>query len=123
MHAFRRARSLVKRRPTNRFAEPAVSFGDNVRVLPTPETETKGLAGQVGQIYGWTTPSITGVSVIGGVAADVAIRVQFAGRDEGFWFSPELLELIDHAPGTEMVVGNEKWVRNADGSWAEEPPD
>ena len=44
---------------------PEVSFGDNVRVVRTRETEALGVAGRVGQVFGYTTPSITGVVVVG----------------------------------------------------------
>ena len=40
--------------------------------------------------------------VIGGAANDYAINVQLDGRGEPLWFAPELLEFVDHAPGTEI---------------------
>jgi hypothetical protein len=97
----------------------AISFGDNVRVTSTPLTVSLGLAGLTGAVYGETTPSVTGVEVIGGVAADYAINVQLDGRDESLWFAPELLEFVDHAPGTEIVIGNKRMVRSASGEWVE----
>jgi hypothetical protein len=97
----------------------AVSFGDNVRVTSTPLTVSLGLAGLTGAVYGETTPSVTGVEVIGGVDADYAINVQLDGRDESLWFAPELLEFVDHAPGTEIVIGNKRMVRSASGEWVE----
>src|SRR5438128_899357 len=97
----------------------AISFGDNVRVASTPLTVSLGLAGLTGQVYGETTPSITGVEVIGGAAADYAINVQLDGRDKSLWFAPELLEFVDHAPGTEIVIGNKRLVRTASGEWVE----
>lgn len=42
-----------------------ISFGDNVRVRSTLETEALGMAGHVGQVYGETTPSVTGMAVVG----------------------------------------------------------
>ena len=36
-----------------------LSFGDTVRVRPSPATEAKGLAGRMGVIRGETTPSVT----------------------------------------------------------------
>ena len=35
---------------------PQITFGDNVRVRPSPETETRGVAGLLGQVYGETRP-------------------------------------------------------------------
>jgi hypothetical protein len=98
----------------------AISFGDNVRVVSTPLTASLGLAGLTGAVYGQTTPSVTGVEVIGGAATDYAINVQLKGRAESLWFAPELLEFVDHAPGTEIVIGNKRLVRSASGEWIEE---
>ena len=105
--------------------EPAISFGDNVRVLTTPLTRELGLAGMAGQVYGETTPSVTNAEVIGEVRGDYAIDVFFDERKESFWFAPELLEFIDHAPGTEVRLDGvpKKWVRTAAGEWAESDAD
>jgi hypothetical protein len=97
----------------------AISFGDNVRVASTPLTVALGLAGLTGQVYGETTPSVTGVEVIGGAAGDYAINVQLDSRAESLWFTPELLEFVDHAPGTEIIIGNKRLVRTASGEWVE----
>lgn len=98
-----------------------IAFGDNVRVRVTPQTESLGLGGAVGQVYGVTTPSVTGVDVVGEVSDDCAFAVEFEGREEAVWFSADLLELIDHAPGTEITIEGvaKKWIRAADGSWTE----
>ncbi len=100
---------------------PAITFGDNVRVRALPETEARGVAGLCGQVYGETMPSVTGVSVIGQVTRDYALNVHFEGRTETLWFAPELLEFIDHAPGTEVRLDGvpKKWVRSASGEWVE----
>ena len=80
--AFRTRRLLrgVIRQPVAHRV--AISFGDNVRVASTPLTVSLGLACLKGQVYGETTPSVTGVAVVGGAAADYAINVQLEGRDE-----------------------------------------
>ena len=96
-----------------------ISFGDNVRVLSSTETDEKNLSGKIGQVYGETTPSSTSVEVIGEVKDDFAINVSFEDVGSEYWFAPELLELVDHAEGTEMIVGNIRAVRQADGSWKE----
>ena len=98
------------------------SFGDNVRVSAGPDTVARGLAGEVGVVFGETTPSVTGVEVIGVLLTDYAINVHFEHRKQSFWFAPELLEFVDHAPGTEIRLDGvpKKWTRAADGSWIEE---
>jgi hypothetical protein len=95
-----------------------IGFGDNVGVRRTPETEQAGIAGLRGSVTGETTPSKTGVEVIGEVADDFALHVE-PEQGEGFWIVPSLLEFIDHAPGLEMTVGNVKAMRQADGAWKE----
>lgn len=100
-----------------------ISFGDNVRIRSTLETVERGLATQAGQVYGVTTPSVTNVEVIGSLTGtDCAFNVHFDDRNESFWFSAELLELIDHAPGLEIRLDGvpKKWVRSPDGAWVEE---
>ncbi|MEQ8856775.1 hypothetical protein [Gimesia sp.] len=96
-----------------------ITFGDHVRVLSASETDERGLAGKCGQVYGETTPSVTGVEVIGEAREDYALNVFMEDLDSDFWFAPDLLELIDHAAGTEIIIGNRKAVRRADGSWEE----
>jgi hypothetical protein len=98
-----------------------IGFGDNVRVRPTPETKALGVAGQVGQVYGETTPSITGVVVVGQPVGDCALNVHFDGRTDTLWFAPELLELVDHAAGTEIRLEGvpKTWTRCSSGEWIE----
>jgi hypothetical protein len=100
-----------------------ISFGDNVRVRATPETNSLGLAGLAGQVFGETTPSATGVEVIGNVTSDYAVNVRFEGRDGEYWFAPQLLEFVDHAPGTAIRLEGvpKSWVRNQTGEWIEIP--
>jgi hypothetical protein len=96
-----------------------ISFGDNVRVAITPDTERAGIAGLKGQIYGETTPSVTGVDVVGVVSSDFAFNVYFEDLGTDFWIAPELLELLDHAPGTEIHISGApyKSIRQPDGTW------
>ena len=98
-----------------------ISFGDSVRVVSSPLTTKLGFAGFVGQVYGETTPSLTRVEVIGENHQDYAINVFFGNHDEAFWFAPDLLEIVDHAPGTELRIESvpKKWVRVATGEWIE----
>src|SRR5437867_4041985 len=97
-----------------------ISFGDRVRVRSTPETVSLGLAGLVGQVYGETRPSVTGIEVIGGTADDYGINVAFPDKVDTLWFSPDSLEFMDHAPGTEIVIGDQRFVRSASGEWVKE---
>jgi hypothetical protein len=102
-----------------------MTFGDNVRLLSTPETEALGVAGKVGQVYGVTTPSVTGIAVIGNLVGDCAFNVHFEGRTDtdSIWFVPELLEFVDHGPGTEIRLNGvpKKWTRSESGEWIEAP--
>jgi hypothetical protein len=100
----------------------AISFGDNVRVADTPLTASLGLAGLTGVVHGETTPSVTGVEVIGDLISDYAFNVVFDGRDDALWFAAELLEFIDHAPGTVIRIGDKQFNRKADGEWISAPP-
>ena len=93
------------------------SFCDNVRIRRSPETEAAGIAGRVGQIYGETTPSVTGVVVIGEHRLDYVLNVYIEERDESYWLPEELLEFVDHRAGTTMQVGDSAYVRRADGEW------
>ena len=95
-----------------------IGFGDNVRVIATPVTEELGIAGVTGNVHGETTPSVSGVEVIGNLTDDFALNVQ-PEQGEGLWIVPSLLEFIDHAPGTEIIVGDIRAVRQENGSWKE----
>jgi hypothetical protein len=66
---------------------------------------------------------MTGVEVIGGAPDDLALCVKLEGSDDhDQWFEPDLVELVDHDPGMEVVVGGRRFVREADGEWIEDPP-
>jgi hypothetical protein len=104
------------------FPSGSPTFGDNVRIRPSPETESKGLAGLVGNVYGQKTPSVSAVEVIGELTSDYAINVFFEDRHESFWFAPALVEFVDHTSGTEITLDGvpKKWVRTDNGEWREE---
>jgi hypothetical protein len=97
---------------------PQITEWDNVRVIKAPATVAAGIVGRVGQVRGFTTPSATGVDVVG-PHHDFAFGVVFDDDpDENvFWLPPRLLELVDHAPATELRVGGKVGVRQADGQW------
>lgn len=98
------------------------TFGNKVKVKSSPETETKGLAGKTGEIYGHTTPTVTGVEVIGQTNKDFALNVYFGDLKESFWFDESLIEQLDNGAGTEMTLDgiDKKWTKDSNGNWIEE---
>jgi hypothetical protein len=94
-------------------------FGDNVRIRSTPLTQQLGYAGRSGSVYGETTPSAMGIEVIGDSAHDFALNVCFddSQPEGGLWFAPELVEFVDHAPGTAFEIAGTRVARRADGEW------
>ena len=105
------------------MTDQEISFGDNVRVRETPVTQAAGVAGLTGPVYGETTPSVTGVEVIGESDGDYAINVHFEERGEALWLAPDLLELVDHGVGAEITIDGvgKKWTRTESGEWEESP--
>ena len=98
--------------------ESKISFGDSVRIGVTPLTESLGYAGRTGTCFGFTTPSVTGVEVVGVLVPDFAFNVHFEEEDvEDAWFSPELVEYLDHAAGTTASIGDHRFIRTEDGQW------
>ncbi len=99
--------------------EHMTSFADRVRIKRTEETERLGLAGREGQVFGYTTPSVTDVAVVGILSDDYAVNVHFDELDEGFWFADHLVEQIDHGPGTVISLEGQdaEWVRLPNGEW------
>ncbi len=98
-----------------------ISFGDKVRVRAQAETQLAGIAGRIGQVYGLTMPSVTGVEVIGAPRRDYAIKVYFVDTEESHWLAEELLDLVDHGEGTTITFDgiDKKWIRKGDGNWGE----
>jgi hypothetical protein len=54
---------------------PRISFGDKVAIVATDCTEALGIVGQTGIVHGVTSPSVTGVKVVGETIDDYAIAV------------------------------------------------
>ena len=100
-----------------------ISYGDNVRILRTAETERLGIADMIGNVYGETTPSDTKVEVIGKLETDYAVNVYFDMLDVSYWLAPQMLEFVGHAAGTEIHVHGSpfKSVRQPDGTWKDIP--
>ena len=102
-------------------------FGDNVRIVNCPETRAKGIDGLVGSVFGETTPSVTGVDVIGDAANDFALNVHIEGVEDEIWITPDLVEFLDHGVGQTITLDgvDKEWVRAESGEWIEHdlPPD
>ena len=96
-----------------------LTFGDNVKVLSTPETIALGIAGKFAHVYGETIPPETGVVPIGEPGQDYAINICIHDTEEQFWVYPHLVEFIDHGEGAELIIGKYRAVRRADASWDE----
>jgi hypothetical protein len=75
----------------------------------------------VGNVFGETVPSSSGVTVIGDPTEDYALNVFFEDRRQGFWFAENLLEFLDHSPGATIRLDGvpKQWVRQESGAWAE----
>ena|ERR1700758_4501659 len=101
---------------------PRISFGDKVRIRREKATESKGVAGQTGIVHGQTTPSVTRVEVIGDASEDYAIAVMVEGHSEALWFAENLLEVVDHQPGTTMSIAGRTLIRDERGEWKEAKP-
>jgi hypothetical protein len=97
-----------------------VDVGDIVRILSTPETVAAGYADRSGTCYGFTTPSATGVEVVGSAAEDDALSIHF---DDGSsaWFARSLVAFVDVDSGQMMRIGEKWFVRTPDGDWVESP--
>jgi hypothetical protein len=96
-------------------------FGDRVRIRQTVETEAAGLAGRSGIVHGITTVSVTGVTVIGKPEEDTAINVFFDESNEDVWLAPQLVEFVNHNPGTTITISGvpKRWTREDTGDWVE----
>lgn len=95
-------------------------LGDTVRIVSTPETERAGFANRTGICYGFTTPSVTGVLVVGDVGGDDALNVSFEDGSSA-WFAPSLVAFVDVGAGQIAVIGETRLMRNAAGEWVEAP--
>jgi hypothetical protein len=70
--------------------------------------------------YGVTTPSVTGVEVIGATGNDEALNVAF---DDGAsaWFDPSVVASVDVNAGQTATIGDKHFVRLPTGEWVEPP--
>ena len=93
-------------------------MGDIVDIVSSPDTVTAGFAGRRGTCYGFTTPSVTGVEVIGAADDDYALNVGF-DDDTPAWFHPSLVSFVNVNAGQAAVVGNKRFIRDENGEWIE----
>lgn len=85
----------------HRDRTPKIGTGDDVRVHPTAEAITAGVAGMVGVVVEMATPSDPEVAVIGTKGDGPAVNVSFKDREGTFWFAKNQLELVSHAAAPE----------------------
>ncbi len=95
-------------------------MGDIVRILRTTDTIAAGYADRTGTCYGFTTPSATGVQVVGLATEDQALNVGFDDTASA-WFDPSLVVFVDVDAGQVAIVGAKRFVRAPNGDWIEAP--
>lgn len=72
-----------------------ISYGDNVKILNSEQTDEVGLSGKIGEVLGETSPSSTGVTYFGDAKDDYVLNVAFVEPNAEYWFTPDLLEPVD----------------------------
>jgi hypothetical protein len=96
-------------------------FGDRVRICDTESMQERGFAGRVGNVFGESIPSSSGVGpVIGDRGDDLAFSIFFDDTREQEWFAPHLLEFVDHGGADTMSLdGGPSYTRDTDDAWDE----
>lgn len=94
-----------------------VSFGDTVRILDSAHTAKAGIAGLQAEVFGFTTPSATGISAVGPLAGDFAINVHVESLKQDFWLDPSAVELVSRPEVMEFSMGGKtvRITRTTDG--------
>lgn len=95
-----------------------------VRIRAIPETTALSLAGLVGEVYGWSVPSSSGVEpIIGPIPDDFVISVYLEARGEQIWIAPEWTDNLGDGTGREGRFAGVPvtWVQRPDGEWEELP--
>lgn len=90
-------------------------------IRETSLTIRLGVAGRVGTVIGWTTPSVTDVTVIGTSPQDRAFAVTLEGAIVSEWFVQEPVKRVDHGSGMVIQIGDRVIERNAIGEWIDGP--
>jgi hypothetical protein len=76
----------------------------------------------VGTVNGVTTPSVTGVEVLGPAVGDRAFSVHTEDGDRAIWLPLDALEFVDHAEGTTVRIGRKNLLRSRNGRWRQFKP-
>jgi hypothetical protein len=97
------------------------TFGDRVRIRDAEDARQRGFVGRVGDVFGESVPSSSGVGpVIGDRGDDFALSVFFDETGEQEWFAPHLVEFLDHGgPQTMSLEGGPTFARDPEGKWHE----
>ena len=97
------------------------AFGDIVRVKESPHTVQAGIAGRDGVVYGFTTPSATGITSVGPLAEDFALNVYIEALGKDIWLDPSSIDLVSRPEEMEFSVGGKTIrVTQKDGVFREE---
>lgn len=70
------------------------AYPETVRIKSTDDTRRLGIAGREGKILGFTTPSVTGVTVIGPLTNDFAWGVSVDDGQPAVWLADELVDKL-----------------------------
>ncbi|BDU16664.1 hypothetical protein [Lysobacter auxotrophicus] len=98
----------------------AFGFGDTVRIKEGPETAQAKIAGLEGTVYGFTTPSLTGVETVGPLSEDFALNVHVDSLNQGYWLDPGNIELVERPEAMEFsIAGKTIRVTQKDGEYNE----
>lgn len=82
--------------PKSFAGERPFLMGRCARIVSNELTESLGLAGKTGIIFGQTVPSSSGVTdVIGMSEEDCAINVGIDDTDDSYWLAEHLVEVLD----------------------------
>jgi hypothetical protein len=98
-------------------------LGNVVRVKEQTDTIAAGISGNVGVVYGYTTPSIGRIEgpFIGPITNDLAYAVRFDDRSGVVWIAPDVLEVIDIQAGMRRTIAGYEFVKREDRTWALTP--
>ncbi len=83
-----------------------VSIGDRVRIVPSEITDDLHISGKTGEVIR-VADSASGATVY------------IKELEQKFGLSSNLLELTDLPAGTDISMGDRKWVSNQNGEWVE----
>jgi len=89
--------------------------------MQTPDTLQAKISGLEGAVYGFTTPSASGVTAVGPLSEDFALNVHIDSLKPGFWLDPSSIELVKRPEIMEFsVAGKTVRVTQKGGAYKEE---